>query len=69
MTILININIFNIIMELPYQLLSLYGKMEEVIFDNIKFYKIEGFSNYFVSKCGKILSSKFNKLKILKISE
>jgi len=36
--------------------------MEKLTYNNIKFYKIKDFPNYYISKCGKIYSSKTNKI-------
>lgn len=42
---------------------------EIIIFNNIEFYKIEDFDDYYISKCSKILSTKLNRKKILKFSD
>ena len=42
--------------------------METIKFNNILFYKIKNFNDYYISKCGKVLSTKRNNLgKILKL--
>lgn len=41
--------------------------MEKKIYKNIEFYKIKDFDNYYISKCGKILSTKFKKPYIRKL--
>jgi hypothetical protein len=41
--------------------------MEEIIFNNIKFYKIKDFDRYYISKCGKILSNNYNKTRKIKL--
>lgn len=69
----ININIFNLLMggtrTIPHLCTR---KMEEIIlFNNIKFKQIKDFPDYYISKCGKILSTKNwhgNNFKILKTS-
>ena len=40
--------------------------IEEIIFNGVKFTQIKDFENYYVSQCGKVLSTKCNKLKVLK---
>lgn len=39
------------------------SKMETIIFNDIKFYQIQDFPNYYVSKCGKVYSVHINKVK------
>ena len=36
-----------------------------LIFNNIDFYKIKDFDDYYISKCGKVLSTKKNDIKIM----
>lgn len=40
--------------------------MKKIIYKNIEFYKIKNFPDYYISKCGKVLSLRTNNKKILK---
>lgn len=41
--------------------------MKTIIYNSIEFTQIKDYEDYYVSRCGKILSNKFNKFKILKL--
>ena len=40
----------------------LFSKMEEITYNNIKFYEIKDFPRYYISRCGKVYSSKTKKI-------
>lgn len=39
---------------------------KKIIYNDIRYYQVEDFEDYYISKCGKVLSSKCNKFKLLK---
>jgi hypothetical protein len=43
----------------------LFSKMEIITYNNILFTQIKDYKDYYVSRCGKVLSTKCNKLNIL----
>ena len=49
--------LFLYLLESATPLSSLCRKMDKIIFNNIQFYKIKDFPNYYISKCGKVYSS------------
>jgi hypothetical protein len=41
--------------------------MDKITYNNIQFYKIKDFDRYYISKCGKVLSTNYNKTNITRL--